>query len=107
MTTRTMRPPLDAWLAALSPVERRVMARLAIEDGHSELVSGLLRAIGAEILADVAREADVLRQLEADHTAYVEDVASRAVWPNGDPQPPTGPAATFDPDTRTWTFDND
>jgi hypothetical protein len=104
--TRTMRPPLEAWLAGLSPTERRVLVRLALED-HSPLVAGLLRAVGAEILADEIREADVLRQLEADHTAYVEDVASRAVWPNGDPEPPTGPAATFDPDTRTWTFDND
>jgi hypothetical protein len=83
--TRTMRPPLENWLSGLSPTERRVMARLAIDDGHSELMAGLLRAIGAEILADVAREADVIRQLEADHRAEVEAIAEHAVWPNGTP----------------------
>jgi hypothetical protein len=83
--TRTMRPPLEAWLSGLSPTERRVLVRLAVEDGHSELMAGLLCAVGAEIRADVLRERDVLDRLEADHTAEVEAIAEHAVWPNGTP----------------------
>jgi hypothetical protein len=103
---RTIHPPLERWLAGLSPTERRVMVKLALED-HSPLLDGLLTAIGFEIRADELREQAVLDQFEADARAEVERLAEGATWPNGDPEPPTGPAATFDVATRTWTFDND
>ena len=83
--TRTMRPPLEAWFSSLSPTERRVLARLPTEVDSSELLGGLLTAIGFEILADVAREQAVLDRLEADHRAEVERLAAGAVWPNGTP----------------------
>jgi hypothetical protein len=83
---RVMQVPLDEWLSALSPAERRVHLALARDlSDVSPALSGLLRAVAAEIRADQWREEIVLRRLEDERRAEIEALSERAVWPKGTP----------------------
>lgn len=83
---RMMQPQLEEWLSSLSASERRVYLELATElDGLSPRLEGLLESIAFEILADMSHEQVVLKRLEDDRRAEIEEIASRAVWPKGTP----------------------
>ena len=103
--TRTMRPALTAFLDGLSASDRRIVLAL-VGESADPFLNRLLHAVATEIRQDQLVEDEMVRRLEAEHRAHVEELAEGAVWPNGTPGWPSGPAAWFDPDTRTFDLDD-
>jgi hypothetical protein len=97
VTGRVMTGALERALNALSGVERRALIALAGDDGLtiSAPLRSVLWGLRVELLADAAREADVLAALAADELPELG---------RHDPPLPVadGPALTFDPVTRTF-----
>ena len=86
--TRTMHPAMAEWLDGLTTSDRRVLLALAdekageIQRGETDsLTAWLLVAVRAEILMLEARDAQTLRDLEADDRAEVDAAAERLNLP--------------------------
>ena len=85
-TDRTMCTTLSTALDALSPVQRRVLARLAEEDQSrpewfAAVLHGLVLQSGVDEIRRGQQTEAVLAPLEADHQREVEEIAARAFGP--------------------------
>src|SRR5664279_3572947 len=68
----------------LSASDRRIVLAL-VGESADPLLSRLLHAVATEVRHDQLVEDEMVRRLDAEHRAHVEEVARDAVWPNGTP----------------------
>ena len=85
-TDRSMCTTLSAALDALSPAQRRVLARLAEEDQSrpewfAAVLDGLVLQSQVDEIRDRQQTDAVLAPLEADNQREVEEIAARTFGP--------------------------